>query len=104
MTGFCASYYCNSLFLVEWTLFFTASRVPRPRLSPKKKFHFFFILIHPVVFAVTELQTRYTVRLSTVILMLYNSVQRVSVHQNHLAHLLQKFEKHAYVCNMHILR
>jgi len=46
--------------------------------------------------------TKYTVRHNN--LLPYNSALHVSAHQNlHQAPLLQKFQKHKYICNMQTL-
>jgi len=57
---------------------------------------YFFIAIHLAVFTVTEIQTKHTVKLST--LMLHSIVLHSSVHQNHhRVPWFQKFKKHKHV-------
>jgi hypothetical protein len=52
---------------------------------------YFFIHIHPAVFTVTEIRTKYTATHKP--LMLYNNVLHVSAHQNHRrTPLIQKFK------------
>jgi len=60
---------------------------------------YFFIVIHPAVFTITEIQTKHTVTLNS--LKLYNIVLLFSVHQNHQrAPRFRKFKKHKYIFNM----